>query len=115
MHLRFQTKRPGGGMRSTPVDMSFHYSDRFGDRVLPEAYERLLLDAILGDASLFTRADEIELAWALLDPILKGREAEAEPPIAFYRPGSWGPVEADLLLQSEGRAWEVCCGGQDLP
>ncbi|MGC8838725.1 MAG: glucose-6-phosphate dehydrogenase [Anaerolineae bacterium] len=115
MHLRFQTKRPGGGMRSTPVDMSFHYSDRFGDRVLPDAYERLLLDAVQGDASLFTRSDEIELAWALLDPILKGREAEAEPPIAFYRPGSWGPPEADDLLQREGRAWEACCGRQDPP
>ncbi len=110
MHLRFQTKRPGGGMLSTPVDMSFHYSDRFGHRVLPDAYERLLLDAILGDASLFSRADEIELAWALLDPILKERETDPDPPLAFYQPGSWGPAEADALLRKEGRAWEVCCG-----
>lgn len=115
MHLRFQTKEPGGRMRSTPVDMSFHYRDRFGERVLPDAYERLLLDAVQGDASLFTRADEIELAWGLLDPILKARGDEDVPPISFYRPGSWGPEEADAFLQADGRAWEACCGRRGQP
>ena len=69
IHLRFETKVPGAAMRTSPVDMEFHYSDRFGEHLLPEAYERLLLDAIQGDASLFARSDEVELAWALVDPI----------------------------------------------
>ena len=103
MHLRFETKLPGAGMRADPVDMEFHYSDHFGEQALPEAYERLLLDAIQGDASLFARSDEIELAWRLVDPLT----ANVEP--VFYPPGSWGPAAADALLAEEGREWLKGC------
>jgi glucose-6-phosphate 1-dehydrogenase len=103
MHLRFETKLPGAGMRAKPVDMEFHYSDHFGEQALPEAYERLLLDAIQGDASLFARSDEIELAWRLVDPLI----TDVEP--IFYAPGSWGPTAADALLAEDGRGWLEGC------
>jgi len=100
VHLRFETKVPGGGMQTRPVDMVFRYQDDLGERGLPEAYERLLLDAIQGDASLFIRADEIELSWALVDPLLR---ADAEP--LRYRGGTWGPKRSDRLLAAPGRSW----------
>ncbi len=109
MHLRFETKVPGAGMRVAPVDMDFSYGERFGEHVLPEAYERLLLDAIQGDASLFARSDEIELAWALVESLLINWEQLEEPPLTFYEPGSWGPTEADELLARDGRAWLHTC------
>ncbi len=110
IHLRFEAKEPGAGMRTRSVDMDFHYADGF-EEALPEAYERLLLDALQGDASLFARADEIELAWGIVDPI-HDRWAEPDtPPIILYQPGSWGPAEADQLLEEEGRAWLYDCGG----
>ncbi len=106
MHLRFETKVPGAGMRAEPVDMEFHHSDHFGEQALPEAYERLLLDAIQGDAALFARSDEIELAWRLVDPLT----VEKEP--VLYTPGSWGPEMADVLLGEKGRVWlEGCACG----
>ncbi|MFN2230780.1 MAG: glucose-6-phosphate dehydrogenase, partial [Anaerolineae bacterium] len=71
IHLQFEAKVPGAGMKTRSVDMDFHYDDDFAAESLPEAYERLLLDAIQGDASLFARADEIELAWGLIDPIIE--------------------------------------------
>ena len=109
IHLRFETKQPGAGMRTRSVDMEFHYAEDFGAAALPEAYERLLLDAMQGDASLFAREDEIELAWGLIDPVLAGwREPEATP-LAEYEPGTWGPVEADELLERDGRAWARGC------
>lgn len=109
IHLHFETKIPGAGMRAAPVDMEFHYSDHFGEQALPEAYERLLIDAIQGDASLFARSDEIELAWHLVDPLT----VDVEP--VFYAPGSWGPSAADALLAQDGREWlEGCaCGHTD--
>ena len=110
IHLRFEAKVPGAGMRTRSVDMDFHYADDFATEVLPEAYERLLLDAMQGDASLFARADEIELAWGLVDPIREGWEQPGAPPLAFYEQGSWGPVEADDLLARDGRAWLLGCG-----
>jgi glucose-6-phosphate 1-dehydrogenase len=90
-------------MRS--VDMEFHYADEFGPMSIPEAYERLLLDALQGDAALFTRADEVELAWSLIDPILEEWETDQEPPLALYEPGTWGPSETNALLAKDGRAW----------
>jgi glucose-6-phosphate 1-dehydrogenase len=110
IHLRFEAKIPGAGMRTRPVDMEFHYAEDFGAGVLPEAYERLLLDAMQGDASLFSRADEIELAWELIDPILAVWGQPGVLPPAFYEPGSWGPVEADDLMARDGRAWLYGCG-----
>jgi glucose-6-phosphate 1-dehydrogenase len=103
-HLRFEIKIPGAGMRTTPADMVFHYSSKFGPATLPGAYERLLQDAILADASLFARSDEIELAWAIVDPILV-RAASNQPLI--YDQGSWGPTEADQLMARDGRSWKV--------
>jgi glucose-6-phosphate 1-dehydrogenase len=111
IHLRFEAKEPGAGMRTRSVDMEFHYAEDFGAGVLPEAYERLLLDALQGDASLFTRGDEIELAWGIIDPILADWMGPDRPPLASYEPGSWGPVEADELLAHDGRAWLWDCGG----
>jgi glucose-6-phosphate 1-dehydrogenase len=105
MHLLFETKLPGAGMRTIPVDMEFHYPDHFGERSLPEAYERLLLDALQGDASLFTRSDEIELAWNLVDPLSESRE-----PVP-YEPGGEGPKESDQLLARQGHRWLMGCGG----
>jgi glucose-6-phosphate 1-dehydrogenase len=83
--------------------MEFHYSDHFGERSLPEAYERLLLDALQGDASLFARGDEIELAWSLVDPLT----VPGEP--VPYAAGSEGPVEADDLLAQGGHRWLMGC------
>jgi glucose-6-phosphate 1-dehydrogenase len=110
IHLRFEAKEPGAGMRTRPVDMEFHYAEDFGASALPDAYERLLLDAIQGDASLFARADEIELAWGLIDPLVAASEEPGAPPPASYEVGSWGPAEADAFLAGEGRSW-LCGGG----
>jgi glucose-6-phosphate 1-dehydrogenase len=109
MHLLFQTKMPGAGMRTAPVDMEFHYSDRFGEHSLPEAYERLLLDALQGDASLFARSDEIELAWGLVDPLTAPRV-----PLS-YAVGSEGPVEGDELLALQGHRWLMGCVHRSRP
>jgi glucose-6-phosphate 1-dehydrogenase len=113
IHLRFEAKEPGAGMRTRSVDMEFHYAEDFGASALPDAYERLLLDALQGDAALFARGDEIELAWGLTDPILATWEEPDAPPLAFYEAGSWGPAEADELLARDGRAWHTSCGEQN--
>jgi glucose-6-phosphate 1-dehydrogenase len=110
IHLRFEAKEPGTRMRTRPVDMEFHYTEHFGASALPDAYERLLLDAMQADASLFARADEIELAWGLVDPILAEWKQPQASPLVFYEPGSWGPAEADDLLAQDGRAWQYGCG-----
>jgi glucose-6-phosphate 1-dehydrogenase len=109
MHLVFQTKVPGAGMRTAPVDMEFHYSNRFGEHSLPEAYERLLLDALQGDASLFARSDEIELAWSLVDPLTVPRRPDS------YVPGSQGPVRADQLVARLGHRWLMGCEHEAMP
>jgi len=105
MHLRFEAKVPDTVAKMRSVDMEFHYADEFGPMSIPEAYERLLLDALQGDAGLFTRADEVETAWSLIDPILAEWETGQAPPVAVYEPGSWGPIEANALLSKDGRAW----------
>ena len=109
IHLNFQTKKPGAGMVTRSVDMEFHYAQDFGDNVLPEAYERLLLDAMQGDASLFTRADGIELAWSIIDPIISRWESDKGKNLFYYKQGSWGPEEADTLLGRSGRSWLSDC------
>jgi len=112
IHLRFEAKEPGAGMRTRSVDMEFHYAEDFGMGALPDAYERLLLDALQGDASLFARADEIEMAWSLIDPVLESWEGPDAPPLAFYESGMWGPNEADALLARDGRTWHQCRSGR---
>jgi glucose-6-phosphate 1-dehydrogenase len=109
IHLKFETKVPGAGMRTDPVDMEFHYDTDFEGVNLPEAYERLLLDAINGDASLFTRSDGIERAWALVDLLDQAWNAPDAPALAFYQAGSWGPNEADDMMARDGRQWLVGC------
>lgn len=105
VHLRFEAKAPDKVSETRSVDMEFHYDEAFGKSAIPEAYERLLLDAIQGDASLFTRADEVETAWSIIDPILQTWDTHQTPPLAGYKPSSWGPAEADVLLAKDGRRW----------
>lgn len=115
VQLRFETKVPGMGMKTSPADMVFHYN-RFGKNVLPDAYERLLLDAIEGDQNLFARNDFEDEAWALLDPLLKGPEREdGGDALHFYRAGSWGPSEAERFLARDGRSWELSCAMGPVP
>ncbi len=105
VHLRFEAKAPDTLAETRSVDMEFHYAEFFGPTAIPEAYERLLLDALQGDASLFTRADEVEMAWTLIDPIAQTWEKYQSPPLAEYEPGSWGPPEANDLLARDGCRW----------
>jgi glucose-6-phosphate 1-dehydrogenase len=100
IHLRFEAKVPGGGMQTHPVDMVYHHEDEFGEAGLPDAYERLLLDAISGDPSLFIRSDEIELSWKLIDPLLRADIAPSR-----YRAKAWGPKKADRLFGASERHW----------
>ncbi len=111
IHFSFQAKVPDttAGMRT--VDMSFHYADSFEKTTIPDAYERLLLDVLKGDASLFTRGDAIELAWGLIDKIHHGWELDSAPPLSPYEPGSWGPAEADALIDHDGYKWSPGCEG----
>jgi glucose-6-phosphate 1-dehydrogenase len=102
--LRMQAKIPGTSLRIEPVKMDFHYGTSFG-KASPEAYERLLLDAMSGDATLFARRDEVEEAWAFIDPIEEAWHAKDPPPLYFYPAGSWGPEEADALLARDGHTW----------
>lgn len=97
--LQFSAKRPVMQMVVESVEMDFSYSDAW-ERSLPDAYERLLLDVMHGDSTLFTRADEVEAAWRLIDPLLSSQSA----PVS-YEAGSWGPREADQLIQSIGANW----------
>lgn len=105
IQLHFDAKVPDTIQETHSVDMSFHFRDSFGDGTLPDAYERLLLDALNGDASLFARADEIEAAWKLMDPIIHGLTGPHAPPMAFYESNTWGPAEADAFLARDGRQW----------
>lgn len=103
--LRMQAKMPGTSFRIQPVKMDFHYGTSFG-KASPEAYERLLLDAMSGDATLFARRDEVEEAWAFIDIIEDAWAAKKEAPNLFFYPaGSWGPEEADDLLARDERTW----------
>ena len=110
--LRFQVKTPGTvheltpGFETTPVEMDFCYQDAFGETPNP-AYETLLLDTMLGDATLFTRSDEVETAWRVMDPLIQLWSERPAPEMPTYEAGSWGPTEADALLTDElpGARW----------
>jgi glucose-6-phosphate 1-dehydrogenase len=110
IHFSFQAKVPDSAAEMRTVEMSFHYEESFGSLAIPEAYERLLLDVIKGDPSLFTRSDSIELSWQLIDPILEGWESKKAPPLYFYESGTWGPPEADELISHDGYHWTHGCG-----
>ena len=102
--LRVGLKPPGPRIDLVPARLGFNYRDAFGAEP-PEAYERLLLDCMLGDSTLFIRRDEVEAAWALITPLLEGWAAAGRSGLAAYRAGSWGPQEADHFIQSDGREW----------
>jgi len=112
IHLRFEAKLPDSNQEMRSVDMDFHYRSSFTG-ALPEAYERLLLDALEGDASLFNRSDAIEASWQLIDPILNGWKTQNTPPLVIYPVGSWGPEEANQLLARDGYSWRQGCMDDD--
>jgi glucose-6-phosphate 1-dehydrogenase len=110
--LNFEVKVPGAAVALTseievaPVDMDFSYAEAFGETAAP-AYETLLLDAMIGEATLFTRSDEVEAAWTLIDPLIRrldeGLAGTPEP----YAAGSMGPAASDALLARDGHAWRL--------
>ena len=108
LQLQVETKVPGAGLVTKPTDLVFHYADHFGARALPDAYERLLLDALQGDPSLFLRDDEIEACWSVVEPLLSLHE-NPQFLLAEYADGSWGPEAADALIEADGRAWLSEC------
>jgi glucose-6-phosphate 1-dehydrogenase len=101
--LRFQAKVPGPRIDLRPVSMDFAYGNAFL-RTSPEAYERLLLDALLGDSTLFARWDEVERAWEIMDGLIDHWSA-APGTFPDYDAGSWGPEAADVLMARDGRVW----------
>ncbi|WP_026461118.1 glucose-6-phosphate dehydrogenase [Schaalia suimastitidis] len=105
MTLRFGSKVPGAGMQVRDVSMDFSYGHAFTEDS-PEAYERLILDAMVGNAPLFPNQTEVELSWRILDPILRHWEASGIAPQS-YRPGSWGPAAAHQILARDGRSWRI--------
>jgi glucose-6-phosphate 1-dehydrogenase len=111
--LSFEAKVPDSVQETRSVNMEFHFKTLINGKPMPDSYERLLLDALQGDPSLFVRHDEIEADWELITPILKGWESDAAPPLKFYKPGSWGPAVADQFIARDGRAWQHPCGIHD--
>ncbi len=109
IHLRFEAKVPDTPADMRSVDMEFHYSDSFGESAIPEAYERLLLDALTGDPSLFTRADGVELEWSFVDPLIRYWEGAGRSRIGEYEGGTWGPRESDELVAEDHRSWLRGC------
>jgi glucose-6-phosphate 1-dehydrogenase len=107
IQLNFQTKVPDvDGVHLQPRDLSFDYKDAYKEKALPEAYERLLLDAIQGDASLFMRSDEIERAWEIIDPLIAATQRAEAPDPEQYEGGTEGPSNAVELLNREGKLWQ---------
>lgn len=102
--LTLGAKKPGYENQISPVVMEFCYHDTFGIET-PEAYERLLLDCINGDATLFTRTDEVIEQWKFTQKILDGWQKDSQQQVYDYQAGTWGPKEADLFMQSDGRKW----------
>ncbi|MBI2912612.1 MAG: glucose-6-phosphate dehydrogenase (NADP(+)), partial [Chloroflexi bacterium] len=103
--LKFHAKVPGSPIRIRPVNMDFLYGASFLVEA-PSAYETLLLDALRGDSTLFTRSDEAEAAWAIMTDILEGWSQQEPPPVfPNYEAGTWGPEEADKLMERDGRQW----------
>jgi glucose-6-phosphate 1-dehydrogenase len=102
--LRFQAKQPGASMQLTPVDMHFSYQETFKKKIR-EAYETLLADVMLGDATLFMRADQVEASWSALMPILNAWAEQKPSGFPNYPSGSWGPQAAEELIAKDGRSW----------
>jgi glucose-6-phosphate 1-dehydrogenase len=102
--LRFSAKVPGASLQIRPVHMDFLYGSSFATES-PDAYERLLLDCMLGDSTLFTRRDEVEAEWTFITAVLDGWSRAPAPAFPNYQAGTWGPAEADTLIESDGRRW----------
>jgi glucose-6-phosphate 1-dehydrogenase len=108
--LNFEVKVPGAAVALTsnieiaPVDMEFNYAEAFGEVAAP-AYETLLLDVMIGEATLFTRSDEVEAAWRVVDPLIQYWESNKPKRMPTYAAGSWGPREADELIEEDGVEW----------
>ena len=102
--LTFVAKVPGQGVDIQPVNMDFLYGSSF-TKQSPEAYERLLLDVMLGDSTLFTRRDEVEAEWSIVTPILEHWQDQTPPKFPNYEAGTWGPTSAVELLARDGHTW----------
>jgi glucose-6-phosphate 1-dehydrogenase len=102
--LRFLAKQPGVDLRLSPKDMDFRYAEAFKTEP-PEAYETLLLDVIQRDATLFMRADQVECAWHVVDPIMEIWDSVEAPDFPNYASGTWGPESAEMLIAQDGRSW----------
>ena len=108
IQLHLQTKVPDAGMKLDTTDLDFTFAREFAG-VMPDAYQRLLLDAMNGDASLFARSDEVECAWSIIDPILAAWQSPAAPPLETYPKGNWGPNSCDHWMTAQNRQWfDVC-------
>jgi glucose-6-phosphate 1-dehydrogenase len=102
--LRFEAKYPGPTMRLSPVIMQFYYREAF-KTTPPEAYETLLVDVMLGDTTLFMRADQTEAAWEIISPVLQVWESIQPADFPNYQAGTWGPEASEILLARDGRSW----------
>ncbi len=102
--LRFGAKVPGPQMNISPVNMNFSYAEAFGASSA-NGYERLLLDAMLGDGTLFAHRDGVEATWALFTPILEAWAADKNVDFPNYPAGTWGPEASDKLIEADGRTW----------
>jgi glucose-6-phosphate 1-dehydrogenase len=106
--LKFGMKVPGTGFNVQDVNMDFHYSN-LANQKIPEAYQRLLLDCMTGDATLFTRGDAIEQAWQIVDPVLQAWENNPDIPVYGYPAGTWGPQQADDMIDGANLTWRYPC------
>ncbi len=104
--LRFGAKVPGQAFMVRDVLMDFSYGAAFLEEP-PDAYERLLLDAMVGDPTLFIRSDEVDTAWKIVQPLLDAWASDDPPPLAGYAAGTWGPRQADTLIERDGRQWRT--------
>ncbi|MEM9588394.1 MAG: glucose-6-phosphate dehydrogenase [Planctomycetota bacterium] len=107
IQLHFETKVPDSGMKTRTSHLDFDFNKNSG--TMPDAYQRLLLDAMQGDASLFARGDEVELAWGIIDPIIEAWRSPAAPELHTYETGVWGPLESSEWMHDQKREWfDVC-------
>ena len=112
VHLRFEAKVPGAAvaltseMEMTPVEMDFAYQEAFGDQASP-AYQTLLLDVMIGEATLFTRSDEVEAQWRVIEPLIAAYERNPPRQVAGYAAGTWGPADADVFIARDGYRWRT--------
>jgi glucose-6-phosphate 1-dehydrogenase len=104
--LHFGVKYPGAGNQIYPVNMDFNYEKAFKTRAHP-AYERLLIDCMKGDLTLFARQDGVEAMWTVVDPIINRWESTPSPEFPNYAGGTWGPKETDDIIRSKGRQWRI--------